>query len=508
MQGRWETAEYGCLLVAGQNVSYDTSPTGSRMVLRYSAPDGLIWLGGWSTKLEPGPKRTPPARLTWTCNASFVQKGERSTLEWRRVPGAALVMGPLPAGTPTPSTGATARKRPQARPPMRASAAEAAAAGAAVAAGKVAGSPSAVTASAGQPDFVGSGGASSSTSRPTARAAAGGAAGSAAGTAAAAGARGAVDEGASSPLQKRRCPETRTRKQDVREMLGIGPWRGGTRPPPPFPPSAPSSAPASLAAAAKAQVESDDDFDMSPSTTPSVVALSSEEEVAPAKPAKLPPKVEGKTELPPGWTCDQRISNTGKPYKAYRGPDKAMAQSIVGAWRVHEANSGGDEADTPAVAAVEATAPPRVHHEATAAVVAVEAKAVARVKPLSAPLLGSFLREPLHAPRTCAACCTELRWAAAGEATGLACDACGKAAGTDAAGVASFFVCGDAASQSAAAGGRSEFTAFGACCYAVCSVCVLLPHSERSTRRRRPLMLRRSRKVDQRIVIGVTRSVW
>jgi hypothetical protein len=40
-------------------------------------------------------------------------------------------------------------------------------------------------------------------------------------------------------------------------------------------------------------------------------------------------------QLPPGWTEEQRVTTTGRRYKAYRGPQGANAASRVQAWRMH-----------------------------------------------------------------------------------------------------------------------------------------------------------------------------
>ena len=43
-------------------------------------------------------------------------------------------------------------------------------------------------------------------------------------------------------------------------------------------------------------------------------------------------------ELPPGWTCIDRVTANGRKYSVYRGPSKGdSADSKVGAWRRHAA---------------------------------------------------------------------------------------------------------------------------------------------------------------------------
>ena len=45
-------------------------------------------------------------------------------------------------------------------------------------------------------------------------------------------------------------------------------------------------------------------------------------------------------ELPPGWTCIDRVTANGRKYSVYRGPSKGdSADSKVGAWRRHAAHA-------------------------------------------------------------------------------------------------------------------------------------------------------------------------
>ena len=44
---------------------------------------------------------------------------------------------------------------------------------------------------------------------------------------------------------------------------------------------------------------------------------------------------DGAEQLPPGWTEEQRVTATGRKYKAYHGPQGANAASRVQAWRMH-----------------------------------------------------------------------------------------------------------------------------------------------------------------------------
>jgi len=49
--------------------------------------------------------------------------------------------------------------------------------------------------------------------------------------------------------------------------------------------------------------------------------------------SQLAPITEG--ELPPGWQCEERTTNSGRTYKTYAGPNEAKAQSVPHAWKKH-----------------------------------------------------------------------------------------------------------------------------------------------------------------------------